>query len=222
MREQFLPGTGHAADRQLKASPEQIQAAAAAWAGYAGWFPVTTDDRHPAYRWGRFVPLSGNIQMKVICQPRRGTVTDTRFVLGARRGSGQNRVRHQMWIDACEYFSDGVAQELAYELQQLPLDEIERWERKRNSRRAIERTTAAIFVWLPAALLLVGILVGLLTGNAMWGIATGFWLFIVWFLDSQLRIRAIGMRLARGFVGVVVLLVPLAAAFTAIAAAGGH
>jgi hypothetical protein len=222
LREQFLPGTGHATNRQLKGSPDQVQAAAAAWAGYSGWFPVTTDEGAPVYRWGRFVRLSGNIQMKVVCQPRRGSVTDTQFVLGARRGSGPSRVPHQMWIDACEYFSDGVAQELSYELLQLPPDAMERWGRKRDTRRVIERITGATFVWLPAALLPAGILVGLLTGSALWGVATGSWLFTLWLLDGQLRMRAIGMRLARGFVAIGVLLVPLAVMLTAFAAAGGH
>jgi hypothetical protein len=220
LREQFVFGTGHATSRQLEASPELIQAAAAAWAGCSGWFPVTTADGLPAYRWGRFVPLSGNIQMKVVCQPRRGNLTEARFVLGAR-GSGYNRLRHQMWIDACEYFADRVARELTYELAQMPPDEMEAWERKRDRRQTTERVRRVTEVALPAAALPVGIVVGVLAGNALWGMAIGFWLVVLWLLDTQLRMRAIGMRVVAGFVVLGVLFIPIAAAVTAIAARGG-
>lgn len=110
----------------------------------------------------------------------KGNITETRFEIGSPVQSANNgRIyipSRRQYARAVECFAEGVCSELAFQMAAFPLADYERWRRHRDRLRRMTRVWRTTRWAIPAAVVPVGVVVGLVTWNPFWGIAIGCWL----------------------------------------------
>ena len=220
-REGLLAGSAYTWAGTLKATPEQIGQVVAEWAERTGWSPAASGDGKPSYRFGR-TSWSGGTWIK-LATSREGGVTRIWLEAGARpAGNRRYAPRRIEYQRTAEHFANGVYQELAFQQGTLPPAKVDEWARTRERRRRNTRIMATAFWLIPAVFAALIAIIWPVTQNGFWVTSVLLWGTFFWLIDYILRLRSIGMRMAPLIACTIVLFLPLAVAFTALAATGSR
>lgn len=234
----FMTGSGYVTERSFSARPEQIKEAAAEWAGYSGWYPisleeygwipVTPEGAGAAYRARMYPWLAGGIRLRVIPQTV-GEKTDVRFETGFLRidhpvcwGRREGPDRAD-FAGAAEHFADGLSDELTFQLRARSGGGRELLGRRRERLRKIDRAYTIAYWLVPAAFAPVTAIAGLVTRSGFGTMAALSWMLMLCSLNVLLQARHIGMRVLAGIFPIAVLAgLGMGLGFTLAATLGGH
>jgi len=231
----FVTGSGYVTERSFSARPEEIKEAAAEWAGYSGWYPISIEESNwypisvqraaAIYSAGGLPWLLGDIRISVIQRPVNEK-TDVRFEIGFRRRATttyKNRPIRGDYAGAAEHFADGLSNELTFQTMAMSGQAHEQLRIRRKRLRKINRAYATAHWLVPAALAPVTAIVGIVTRSGLGTMAAFSWMLVLCSLNVFLQTRRIGMRAAAAiFLVVAVCATGMGIGFTLAAALGGR